>query len=86
MIAIRRRYGWLAQLEEFVRTNMENDCRALDVVPTLVTYNQSLLHNLRIYVEEARLVSESSADTIYISRVQQHTANAIPYNLHLYPY
>ena len=48
-MAIRRRYGWLAQLEEFVRTNMENDCRALDVVPTLVKYNQSLLHNLRIY-------------------------------------
>ena len=64
----------LARLEEFVRTNMVNDDRALDVLPTSAKYSQNLrsvVHKLRTYVEEARLASSRSQSPFPASNIQQ---------------
>ena len=53
----------LARLEEFVRDEMDQDHRVLDVVPTSGKYGQNLhsvVRKLRTYVEEARSASRTT--------------------------
>ncbi|KAH9025807.1 P-loop containing nucleoside triphosphate hydrolase protein [Lactarius hengduanensis] len=64
----------LVRLEEFVRTDMGNDDRALDVVPTSAKYSQnlrSIVHKLQTYVEEARLASSRTQSPIPAFNIQQ---------------
>ena len=42
VMAIRKRFAWLAQLKEFVNTRMDNGDRTLDVVPTSAKYSQNI--------------------------------------------
>jgi GTP-binding protein len=65
----------LARLEEFVRGEMDEDDRVLDVVPTSGKYNQNLgsvVRKLRTYVEEARLASRTTTPmSPHLSNVPQ---------------
>ncbi|KAH9070668.1 GTPase [Lactarius deliciosus] len=64
----------LVRLEEFVRADMGNDDRALDVVPTSAKYSQnlrSIVHKLQTYVEEARLASSRTQSPFPAFNIQQ---------------
>ena len=64
----------LTQLEEYVRANMTHGDCALDVVPTSAKHSQNLgsvVHKLRTYVEEARLVSSRTQSPFPAFSTQQ---------------
>jgi GTP-binding protein len=64
----------LARLEEFVRDEMDQGDRVLDVVPISGKYGQNLhsvLRKLRTYVEEARSASQTTPIPLHLSNVPQ---------------
>ncbi|KAH8979049.1 GTPase [Lactarius hatsudake] len=64
----------LVRLEEFVRTDMGSNDRALDVVPTSAKYSKnlrSIVHKLQTYVEEARLASSRTQSPFPAFNIQQ---------------
>jgi len=71
---VRMARAKLARLEAFVRESMDHEDRVLDVVPASGKYSQNLrsvVHKLRTYVEEARLVASRTTATIPQSNLPQ---------------
>jgi len=71
---VRLAHAKLARLEEFVREEVDQDGRALDVVPTSGKYCQNLrsvVRKLRTYVEEARSTASLTSSRHIPSRIPQ---------------